>query len=63
VWIEPRIPVELGGATELHAAFPEESRTSLPSAGAARQEIREAKDFFVVFRQRKPRLAISKRPS
>jgi hypothetical protein len=55
--------VELGGATELHAAFPEESRTSLPSAGAARQEIREAKDFFVVFRQRKPRLAISVRPS
>jgi hypothetical protein len=34
--------VELGGAIELHAAFREESRTSLPSVSAALQEIRES---------------------
>jgi hypothetical protein len=50
--------VDLGGATELHAAFREESRTSLPSASAALQEIREAKELFVVFSQGKPHLAI-----
>jgi hypothetical protein len=33
--------VDLGGAAELHAAFREESRTSLLSASAALQEIRE----------------------
>jgi hypothetical protein len=30
--------VGLGGAIELHAAFREESRTSLPSVGAARSK-------------------------
>jgi hypothetical protein len=30
--------VELGGAIELHAAFREESRTSLPSVSAARRK-------------------------
>jgi hypothetical protein len=35
--------VELGGAIELHAAFREESRTSLPSVSAALQEIRETR--------------------
>jgi hypothetical protein len=49
--------VELCGATELHAALLEESRTSLLSARAALQEIREAKALFVVFPQRKPHLA------
>ena len=38
---KPEFPVELGEASELHAAFREESRTSLPSASAALQEIRE----------------------
>jgi len=33
--------VEICGATELHAAFREESRTSFLPASAARQEIRE----------------------
>jgi hypothetical protein len=41
--------VALCGATELHAAFREESRTPLLSASAARQEIRGAIGFFVVF--------------
>jgi hypothetical protein len=38
---EPGFPVELCGATELHAAFREESRTSSLPAGPALQEIRE----------------------
>jgi hypothetical protein len=50
--------VELCGATELHAAFPEESRTSLLSTSAALQEIRAATGLFVVFSQGKPHLAI-----
>jgi hypothetical protein len=50
--------VELCGATELHAAFPEESRTSLLSTSAALQEIRAAIGLFVVFFERKPHLAI-----
>jgi hypothetical protein len=45
--------VELCGATELHAAFREESRTSFLPASAALQEIREAKALFVVFSQGK----------
>jgi hypothetical protein len=49
--------VELCGATELHAAFREESRTSFLPAGAALQEIGEAKAIFVVFSQGKPHLA------
>jgi hypothetical protein len=36
-----RFPVELCGATELHAAFREESRTSFLPASAALQEIRD----------------------
>jgi len=36
----------------------EESRTSLLSTSAALQEIGEAIDFFVVFLQEKPHLAI-----
>jgi hypothetical protein len=59
---EPGFPVELCGATELHAAFREESRTSLLSASAAWQEIREAVGLFVVFSQGKPHLAIFTRP-
>jgi hypothetical protein len=50
--------VELCGATELHAAFREESRTSFLPASAALQEIREAIGLFVVFLQGKPHLAI-----
>jgi hypothetical protein len=50
--------VELCGATELHAAFREESRTSLLSTSAAMQEIREAIGHFVVFSQGKPLLPI-----
>jgi hypothetical protein len=46
------------GATELHAAFREESRTSPLSTSAALQEIREATGHFVVFSQGKPHLAI-----
>jgi hypothetical protein len=38
--------VELGGAIELHAAFREESRTSLPSVSGALQEIRETRIFL-----------------
>jgi hypothetical protein len=52
--------VEVCGATELHAAFREESRTSLLSTSAALQEIREAAGFF--FFQGKPHLAIFFRP-
>jgi hypothetical protein len=37
----PGFPVELCGATELHAAFREESRTSFLPASAALQEIRD----------------------
>jgi hypothetical protein len=59
---EPGFPVEVVGATELHATFLEESRTSLSSASAALQEIREARGLFVVFSQRKPHLAIFIRP-
>jgi hypothetical protein len=50
--------VELGGAIELHAAFREESRTSLPSVSAARRKSGEAIGHFVVFSQEKPHLAI-----
>jgi hypothetical protein len=45
--------VELGGAIELHAAFREESRTSLPSVSAALQEIRESQGPFRGFLPRK----------
>jgi hypothetical protein len=45
-------------ATELHAAFRKESRTSLLSTSAALLEIREAIGHFVVFSQGKPHLAI-----
>jgi hypothetical protein len=45
--------VELCGATELHAAFRKESRTSFLPASAALQEIREAIGLFVVFFPRK----------
>jgi hypothetical protein len=41
VWTEPGFPVDLCGAAELHAAFREESRTSLLSTSAALQEVRE----------------------
>jgi len=54
--------VELGGAIELHAAFREESRTSLPSAIAARRKSGGATTPFVVFSQGKPLLAIFMRP-
>ena len=53
---------ELGGATELDAAFREESRTSLLSMSAALQEIRGAIGVFVVFSQGEPHLAIFTRP-
>jgi hypothetical protein len=49
--------VEVGGTTEPHATFFEESRTYWFPASAALQEIREAKDLFVVFSQGKPLLA------
>jgi hypothetical protein len=51
--------VDLCGATELHAAFREESRTSLLSTTAALQEIRGAIGLFVFFFQGKPHLGIS----
>jgi hypothetical protein len=54
--------VEVCGATELHAAFLEESRTSILSTGVALQEIREAIGLYVVFSQGKPYLAIFIRP-
>jgi hypothetical protein len=54
--------VDLCGATELHAAFREESRTSLLSTSAALQEIREVTGLFVVFFQGKPHIAILVRP-
>jgi hypothetical protein len=54
--------VGLCGATELHAAFREERRTSLLSTSAALQEIREATALLVVFCQGKPHLAIFIRP-
>jgi len=54
--------VEVCGATELHAAFREESRTSLLSTSAALQEIRGVTGLFVVFSQGKPHLAIFVRP-
>jgi hypothetical protein len=53
VSIEPGFPVELCGATELLAAFREESRTSLLSASAALQEIRESDQPFRGFLPRK----------
>jgi hypothetical protein len=55
---EPGFPVDVIGTTELHATFREESRTSLFSASAAQQEIREAMGLVVVFFQGKPHLAI-----
>jgi hypothetical protein len=54
--------VELYWATDLHAAFREESRASLLSTSAALQEIRGAIGLFVVFSQGKPHLAIFVRP-
>jgi hypothetical protein len=54
--------VELCGATKLHAAFREESRTSLLPTGAALQEIRAANGLFVVFYQGKPLLSTFIRP-
>jgi hypothetical protein len=54
--------VNLDRATELHAAFLEESRTLPLSMIAAQQEIREAIGLFVVFSQGKPHLAIFVRP-
>jgi len=54
--------VELVGAIELHAAFREESRTSLPVVSAARRKSGEAIDLFVVFSQGKPHLAIPAGP-
>jgi hypothetical protein len=62
VYTEAGFPVELRGATELHAAFFEESRTSLLSTSTALQEIRQAIGLFVVFSQGKPHLAILIRP-
>jgi hypothetical protein len=62
VQTEPGFPVELCGATELHAAFRKEIRTSLLSTSAALQEIPEATGFFVVFFPGKPDLASSIRP-
>jgi hypothetical protein len=62
VQTESGFPAELCGATKLHAAFREESRTSLLSTSAALQEIREATGLFVVFFQGKPHLAIFIRP-
>jgi hypothetical protein len=58
---EPGFPVDVCGPTELHAAFREESRTSLFSPGAALQEIREGMGLVVVFSQGKPHLALSAR--
>jgi hypothetical protein len=54
--------VELGGVIELHAAFREESCTSLPSVGAARRKSGEATGLSVVFFQGKPHLSIFVRP-
>jgi hypothetical protein len=54
--------VELDGAIQLHAAFREESRTSLPSVSAARRKSGEATDLFVVFLQEKLHLAIFSKP-
>jgi hypothetical protein len=62
VYAEPGFPVDLCGATELHAAFREESRTALLSMSAALQEIREAMGVAVVFSQGKPHLTIFVRP-
>jgi hypothetical protein len=50
---EPEFPVELCLATELHAAFREESRTSLLSTSAALQEIRGSDRYFRGFLPRK----------
>ena len=45
--------MELGGATDLPAAFREESRTQLLSASAGLQEIRESQGPFRGFLPRK----------
>jgi hypothetical protein len=58
MYTEPGFPVDLSGATELHAAFREESRTSLLSTSAALQEIRGAIGHLMVFSQGKPHLEI-----
>jgi hypothetical protein len=58
MYTEPGFPVDLSGATELHAAFREESRTSLLSTSAALQEIRGVIGHLVVFSQGKQHLAI-----
>jgi hypothetical protein len=54
--------VELCGATELHAAFREESRTSLLSTSAALQQIRVGIGLCVVFFQGKlhPRISCTR---
>jgi hypothetical protein len=54
VQTEPGFPVELGGAIELHAAFREESRTSLPSVSAARRKSGKAKHLFVFSQKENP---------
>jgi hypothetical protein len=43
----PGFSVELDGAIDLHAAFREESRTSLPSASAAPRKSGKAAELFV----------------
>jgi hypothetical protein len=53
VQTEPGFPVDLCGATELHAAFREESRTSLLSISAALQEIRGSDRLLRGFLPRK----------
>jgi putative transposase len=54
--------VEPGGAIELHAAFHQESRTSLPSVSATLRKSGGATSPFVVFSQGKPLLATFMRP-
>jgi len=46
VQTEPGFPVDVVGATELHATFREESRTSLFSVSAALQKIRELRGLY-----------------
>jgi hypothetical protein len=54
--------VDLCRASELHAPFREESRTSLLSTSAALKEIREVAGLFMVLFPGKPRLAIFIKP-
>jgi hypothetical protein len=51
-----------GGGIELHAAFREESRTSLPSVSATRRKSGGATSPIVVFSQGKPFLATYEAP-